>query len=448
VATQKSNQWTNSNLVDATLSASSSFREQKAAPDELGVQAPTLDQPTPQAGVSGATGSPRLKGQALSDPQKMAWLQAGLANASDLTGVAPDLFSAVLEASPDTICVADATHPDMPIVYVNPSFTRTTGYEAHEALGRNCRFLQGPQTDPATVRQLAEAVKNQRSCEVEILNYRRDGEAFVNALKLTPIFDVAGKLVAYLGIQKDISEEKLRNERDRIANRLEALGLAAGALAHEVNNLLQPAVSLLSLHEPDIADPCMRNDIEIVRESTLQAAEISNNLLALTRGAAAAPQGLTSVEAALERTEKLLRVMVPYKIRLMIKSDRLAPCTQLAMSETDFFQLIMNTVLNASQATGNNGLVVVEAHTNASGFCEISISDNGPGIPPCNREKVLRPFCTFGNSRGSGLGLHIVKTIVDTAGGTLDIADGLPSNRPENFGCQVRLTLPIIRNSQ
>jgi PAS domain S-box-containing protein len=115
-----------------------------------------------------------------------------------------------------TFTITDPREPDNPLVWVNPSFTRVTGYEYDDAVGRNCRFLQGPATDPATVQQIRAALAEERPLTVTILNYRKDGTAFWNQLSISPVVDGDGRLVSFVGVQTDVTE-RVRVEREREA---------------------------------------------------------------------------------------------------------------------------------------------------------------------------------------------------------------------------------------
>lgn len=115
-----------------------------------------------------------------------------------------------------TFSITDPREPDNPLVWVNPSFTRITGYEAEEVIGRNCRFLQGPATDPATVAEISSAISEQRTVTATLLNYRKDGSAFWNQLSISPVFDGEGTLVSFVGVQTDVTE-RVRVEREREA---------------------------------------------------------------------------------------------------------------------------------------------------------------------------------------------------------------------------------------
>ena len=110
-----------------------------------------------------------------------------------------------IESAVNGILISDLTQPDNPIVYANRGFCKMTGYEKEDVLGRNCRFLQGDDTDPATVQQIREAVAARESCYVVIRNYRKDGTPFWNELQLTPAPNEHGEVVNYVGVQHDVS---------------------------------------------------------------------------------------------------------------------------------------------------------------------------------------------------------------------------------------------------
>jgi PAS domain S-box-containing protein len=121
-------------------------------------------------------------------------------------GQLADLIAA-LEATPLPCVVTDPRRPDNPIVAVNAAFERLTGYAGAEAIGRNCRFLQGPGTDPRARAALRNAVDQARPATVPILNYRRDGAPFLNAVTVAPMRDEAGALAFFLGSHAIVAGE-------------------------------------------------------------------------------------------------------------------------------------------------------------------------------------------------------------------------------------------------
>jgi PAS domain S-box-containing protein len=117
-----------------------------------------------------------------------------------------------IAASSNGIVICDARLPDLPMIYVNPAFERMTGYKAQEVLGRNCQFLQGSDRHQVELTKLRNALQEAKDCTVVLRNYRKDGTLFWNELSIAPIYDAAGNLSQYIGIQTDITERKVAEE--------------------------------------------------------------------------------------------------------------------------------------------------------------------------------------------------------------------------------------------
>jgi PAS domain S-box-containing protein len=125
--------------------------------------------------------------------------------------------------------ISDPRLEDDPLVWVNPAFTRVTGYEAAEVVGRNCRFLQGPGTDAGAVARIRAALQAREPLVETVLNYRKDGTAFWNEVSLSPVLDPAGNLVNYVGVQSDVTA-RVETERAH-ASALAAEQRARGRLS-------------------------------------------------------------------------------------------------------------------------------------------------------------------------------------------------------------------------
>lgn len=124
-----------------------------------------------------------------------------------------------LDIAAEGITIADMQQPEQPLIYINEGFERLTGYSAKSMLGRNCRFLQGADTDPETVRKIRNALVKGEECTVEILNYTRDNQPFWNRLSLTPVVGPGGEVTHFIGIQSDITKRKKAEEALKEANR-------------------------------------------------------------------------------------------------------------------------------------------------------------------------------------------------------------------------------------
>jgi PAS domain S-box-containing protein len=105
------------------------------------------------------------------------------------------------------VVIVDATSVDMPILYVNPAFEKMSGYLAHEAIGRNCRFLQGAYRDQPALAELRAAIAQQRNGYVVLRNVRKDGSEFLNELFISPARDDAGKVTHFIGVQHELRQD-------------------------------------------------------------------------------------------------------------------------------------------------------------------------------------------------------------------------------------------------
>jgi PAS domain S-box-containing protein/diguanylate cyclase (GGDEF)-like protein len=132
--------------------------------------------------------------------------------------------TAIIEATDSGIVYVDATHPDQPIVRVNPALLAITGYAEHEVLGRNCRFLQGPDTDPTAVARIGAALSAGEPVRCELLNYRKDGTAFWNQVAISPVRDTDGRIIAFAGTLTDVTlRRKTQEAHDQFVQILDGI---------------------------------------------------------------------------------------------------------------------------------------------------------------------------------------------------------------------------------
>ena len=128
--------------------------------------------------------------------------------AASTDAVDETLKTRTMDEAPVGITIADATEPDMPLVYANAAFERITGYPPEYAVGRNCRFLQGDGTRDEPVARMREAIENDAATTVELRNYRRDGDLFWNEVTIAPLRDDDGEVTYYVGFQQDVTRRK------------------------------------------------------------------------------------------------------------------------------------------------------------------------------------------------------------------------------------------------
>ncbi len=141
------------------------------------------------------------------------------------------LFEKTMAQTRMAVCLSDASQDDNPIVFCNKAFERLTGYEHDEIIGRNCRFLQGPDTDPKQVAKIRDALRNEDLVVIELLNYRKDGTSFWNTLHLGPIYDDAGNLIYFFGSQWDVTDIHQSRSEERHAKAI------AREISHRMKNV-------------------------------------------------------------------------------------------------------------------------------------------------------------------------------------------------------------------
>ena len=165
----------------------------------------------------------------------------------DVSGHEPsaeDVERAIGEA-PVGISLCDPDLADGPLVYVNDAWEEHTGYPTEEVIGRNPRFLQGPETDPETVEKLSGAIANEEPVTVEIRNYRRDGTPFWNELTVAPVYD-DDELVHYVGFQNDVTDRKLAEDlAEERAEKIAAERQVLDRILGRVNGLLSEISRIL-----------------------------------------------------------------------------------------------------------------------------------------------------------------------------------------------------------
>lgn len=134
------------------------------------------------------------------------------------TGLIPYILTQIMDSCVNGITLADPDQPDSPIVYANEVFCSITGYSRDEILGRNCRFLHGEDLEQPGLDRIREALRGHRPVDTVLRNYRKDGTLFYNRLHIRPLFDRDGKVIYYLGVQHDVTEQiRAQEALDRLA---------------------------------------------------------------------------------------------------------------------------------------------------------------------------------------------------------------------------------------
>ncbi|WP_372618404.1 ATP-binding protein [Falsiroseomonas sp.] len=374
-----------------------------------------------------------------------------------------DALAAAVAAAPTGVVISDPNQPDCPIVFANPAFHRITGYPPAEVIGRNCRFLQGPGTDPAAVARLREALAAARPLDIRLVNYRRDGKRFVNELHISPVHDAAGKLIYFMGIQHDVTERVRAEEAARRAQRAEVLARRAAERAsaeksdflafvsHEVRTPLNGVLGTLSLLLDTPLDAEQRAYAETARRSGETLLWTVNELLDLSRIEAGE---LELEELAFAPGQPMREVLALQAAAAADKGLRLSASLDATLpprimgDPRRLRQVLLNLVDNAVKFTAAGTVEIKLSREGARGHggegarehggagareegregerLVVEVRDTGAGIPASLRRRLFRRFqqADAGTARrhgGSGLGLMICRRLVGLMGGEIDV---------------------------
>lgn len=368
-----------------------------------------------------------------------------------------DLILTAVSDSTFGVTIADARLTDLPLVYANAAFSKMTGYGADEVVGRNCRFLQGPETDPAAVSRLRHAIANGQATTVLLRNYHKDQTPFWNRLQLSPIHNEAGELVAYMSIQIDVSQDVDYTTAERERQKMETLGQLAGGVAHELNNALQPIILMAELINDGLGED--RELLQGCVDSILEHANFAKDVVAGILSFARQEQtkvGIFKVNPLIADILKMAVDIVPPAVSLALRAtppceDGNDPC--IAVNHTEFTQVVINLMKNAADAMDGAGVIgfdqavvyldeqtAEQKNLKPGRYVKIDVSDSGSGILEADLSRIFQPFYTTKQpGEGTGLGLSMVYAIVQSWGGTISVKS--------HKGTIFTVLIPILKNT-
>lgn len=336
-----------------------------------------------------------------------------------------DPFAAAVRSTRMPMVITDPAQDDNPIVFCNESFQRMTGYDRDEIVGRNCRFLQGPDTDREAVAQVRAAIEGGHDIGIDLLNYRKDGSTFWNALYLSPVRDEAGVIRFFFASQLDVTERieahRLVAEQKAAVDReveartadlqdaLEAKTLLLHEVDHRVKNNLTMIGSLIRLQARGIDDPVITAKLDAMLERVDALSTVHRRLYQSS--------DITRFDVG-AFTANLVPDVIASAGRSDIRLDLLCESVEVPSASASALGLIINEIVtNAvkhAYADGRGGTLTVRTATAEDGAV-IEISDDGAGFDPA----VQR----------DGLGKVLIRRLAKQVGGTVEWTDARPGTR-------------------
>jgi len=371
------------------------------------------------------------------------------------------LLDAAVASATNGIVLADATQPDLPLVFVNPAFERMTGYRAADAVGVNCRFLQGPSVRQKGLDTLRRTLREGGSCNVVLKNYRKDGTPFWNELFVAPIRNENEEITHYVGVQTDVTrrieaergrarlERQLRARNEQLEGLNEEKNALLGMAAHDIRNPLTTIllnVDLLRRMVAPLPSPARpQQAVKRIGDSARFMLDLVNELLDVTK----IESGRVGLEREAVDLPELIRERLPVHRQsaeakgIAVRSRCESGLPPADADRARIAQVLDNLLSNAVKFSHAGSAIRVQAGQQ-DGLPAVSVTDQGQGIPPAERDRLFQPFAktsvrgTAGES-STGLGLAICRKIIDAHGGTIEVESEVGK------GSTFRFTLPAHR---
>jgi len=350
------------------------------------------------------------------------------------------LAEAIFENLDEGITVADCSVPDMPLIFVNKSFEKLTGYPADEVIGRNCRFLHREERDQPGLSKVRSCLREGSSCTVVLRNFRRDGSLFYNELHLSPIYDANGNIAYYIGIQRDVTERKYAEEAlwtlndDLIqANRRlnevnERLNELLYVAAHDLKSPLTSILLSLEILQQKVGRMSTREQRRYIRQLhtvTRHMRDIVIDLLEARRvDSDSADLQLEPISIALMMRTVLRFYRDMARAKGVSLKLTVSPKTPDACADRNAVLVVIdNLVSNAVKYSPRGGRVHVRVGKR-DGRIRLEVADNGPGIRAEDMPELFGRFVKLGaeptgGEHSTGLGLYIVKNYVEMMNGAV-----------------------------
>ncbi len=351
------------------------------------------------------------------------------------------LGAAVQHASEAITLISTPPGPTSPhVVFVNPAFTRLTGYSPDEVLAQYPNLLQGPETAPTGIAQIYAQLADGQPTQGEVIQHRKDGSEYLAEWYITPVHNEADTITHWMLIQRDITGRRAMEARVRAAERLGALGRVAAGVAHEFNNILAGIMGRLDLLESEIHEPGPQATLHVIQRAVEDGANVVRRIQAFSRLRAAsvlAPVALSEVIAeAIALTQPRWKLLPVAKGVVLTLHEQVEPGLGVLGDATELREVITNLIHNAVEAMPDGGQLTINAARQDTQVV-LTVGDTGIGMDVATQERAFEPFFTT-KVAGTGLGLLVVQDIIEHHGGTIGVAS-VPGQ-----GTTFTVTLPAV----
>jgi PAS domain S-box-containing protein len=338
------------------------------------------------------------------------------------------------------------------IEYVNPAFVRDTGFMLVDVLGQPFWFLFETDNEVPPFELIAQRIQASGSWAGRHNWRKKDGSSLSGQLVISPIRDQGGATVNFVLVARDVTQEMRLEEQVRFAQKMEAIGLLAGGVAHDFNNILQIILGHTQLAmEFDLSDAERKEGLSLVKDATERAMQLTRQLLVFGR-----KQSLLMEDVDPNQLVSDLLKMVGRLIGEHISVD-FVPGLELdniRVNKGQMEQVLLNLCVNSRDAMPQGGRLRIELKNVSfdSRYCEahpwarpgsyllLSVADTGCGMDAATLARIFDPFfSTKSKDKGTGLGLSVVYGIIQQHDGLIDV------QTEQGAGTTFRIYLPVVK---
>ena len=340
------------------------------------------------------------------------------------------LQHSALEAAANAIVI---TNRDGIIQWVNDAMVRLTGYSREEITGQDMRLFKSGAHDPEFYRRMWQTVLSGGVWHGMLSNRRKDGAEYHEEMTITPVRSREGAITHFIAIKQDVTDRLKLAQQFLRAQRMQSVGLLAGGVAHDLNNVLAPVLMALPLLKAGLTVEQRDHLLQTLEQSVQRGANIVRQVLTFARG--------VEVRRALVQVRHLIREVVriaeeTFPRDILVRSSLPSELWPLEADPTQIHQVLLNLAVNARDAMPEGGqltfaggnvtltesLEFQDFEIPPGRYVRVSVADTGTGIPPEVVERIFEPFFTTKSpGKGTGLGLSTVLGIIKSHGGLVEV---------------------------
>ena len=340
------------------------------------------------------------------------------------------LLSSVVEQAEENVLITDARRT---IIYINPAFERSSGYQCEELKGQKLRTLRSDQHDEGFYHTTKKILDRGEVWMGVIINKGKNGTNFEIEGTISPIRNASGTITHFVAVGRNMSRFRRLERELQQAQKLDALGTLAGGIAHDFNNVLTAVMGLIELEALNAGEKSQtRRRMERVLSACCRARELVKQILAFSRQGD--PQRKpVEIGPVVEDAVKMIRATLASTIDIRFVPQ--AGQSVIFGDPTQIHQVMVNLCTNAAHAMRDTGGILeirlddveidaIEAAEHldmqSGSYVRIVVGDSGHGMDPKTLDRIFEPFFTTkGPGEGAGIGLSVVHGIVKSHGGRI-----------------------------